>query len=202
MGCPACQPSQKLQWYGRTVPPDRRTRSRAAARASSAYRIGPCRGKNAARTRSSRRRLSWTRRRSPQPSRCPHVQRSRSTSVRTERSTWSVPAPMSRPVRRCTSFGYVRDKPPMSFSAPRWLDPRGRRADHSSIRAVSVRLLRRGEPGQFRGTPHPRRIGRRRGSVLARAGEPPNQPRVHSARDRATPADGTDKPRVTPEVMA
>jgi hypothetical protein len=33
-GCPACHPSQKRQWYGWTVPPPRRTRLRAASRAS------------------------------------------------------------------------------------------------------------------------------------------------------------------------
>lgn len=34
IGWPACHPSQNPQWYGRTVPPLRRTMSRAAARAS------------------------------------------------------------------------------------------------------------------------------------------------------------------------
>jgi len=34
MGWPACHPSQNRQWYGMTVPPHRRTMSRAAARAS------------------------------------------------------------------------------------------------------------------------------------------------------------------------
>jgi hypothetical protein len=34
MGWPTCHPSQNRQWYGRTVPPARRTRLRAAPRAS------------------------------------------------------------------------------------------------------------------------------------------------------------------------